>query len=153
MVIENSKPTTSQALQRMVRQIQKANNEPRDEDDWTPTLIPENEVRMGKIFWKNFVKPAVCREDVKKLHDVLFKKEYNYEFKAENFNDGTLPPIICKSCGAEGHLKTNCPEETVPPYLPVEYPTPLTLTRLNSAVALNYGTIKLSILSSINAHQ
>ncbi|CAL8149391.1 unnamed protein product [Orchesella dallaii] len=135
----SSKPTTSQTLQRMVRQIQgiDVKGESNSDDEWNTGEDPKK-YRLVKTFWKQKSYNYVSERDVKNMHTILFKKEYHYEFKPESFSDGSQPPIICKSCGGEGHLRRSCPEETVPPYLPVEYPSPLTIARLNDAINRNY---------------
>lgn len=96
VVLEEIKPTTSQELQRMVRQIQKQGTKDGNEEvnslpkESQIGSIPENVVRVGKVYCGSQVENFVYVEDSKKYHDILFKKEYHYEFKQECFSDGTV---------------------------------------------------------------
>ncbi|CAE1261920.1 TUT [Acanthosepion pharaonis] len=51
-----------------------------------------------------------------------------------NLSDGKGPAIICSICEKEGHLKNNCPEEELPPLLPLPAMTQESLQLLNDTL-------------------
>lgn len=58
----------------------------------------------------------------------------HYIFSIENLSDGKGPAIICSICEKEGHLKNNCPEEELPPLLPLPAMTQESLQLLNDTL-------------------
>ncbi|XP_056018011.1 terminal uridylyltransferase 7-like isoform X5 [Ostrea edulis] len=47
------------------------------------------------------------------------KLDYNYEFTLDTLSDGKGPKVLCVVCEKEGHLKMNCPEDTLPELRPL----------------------------------
>nr|XP_022314742.1 terminal uridylyltransferase 4-like isoform X1 [Crassostrea virginica] len=45
--------------------------------------------------------------------------EYNYVFSLDTLSDGKGPKVLCVICEKEGHLKMNCPEDTLPELHPL----------------------------------
>ncbi|XP_062573267.1 terminal uridylyltransferase 4-like isoform X2 [Saccostrea cucullata] len=45
--------------------------------------------------------------------------EYNYVFSLDTLSDGKGPKVICVICEKEGHLKMNCPEDSLPELVPL----------------------------------
>ncbi|KAK3090095.1 hypothetical protein FSP39_009133 [Pinctada imbricata] len=60
--------------------------------------------------------------------------EYQYEFTQNTLSDGKGPSVICVVCEKEGHLKSNCPEETLPELKPLPPMTKQHLQFLNSVI-------------------
>jgi len=47
------------------------------------------------------------------------KNMVTFSFSAEHLTDGTVPAVICAVCSNEGHTTNSCPEEQLPPLLPL----------------------------------
>ncbi|XP_061196234.1 terminal uridylyltransferase 4-like isoform X2 [Saccostrea echinata] len=64
----------------------------------------------------NNVDPINTEISVEKMDKAL---EYIYTFSLDTLSDGKGPKVICVICEKEGHLKMNCPEDSLPELVPL----------------------------------
>lgn len=96
------------------------------------------------------IKVCVVEEDLGLLDNILSPMKYHYEFAREIFQEGEKPPEHCKSCGTDGHTRRNCPEEQVPPLVPVPRPDNFTIQLLDSVMLRVCGKSPMKSHSKFN---
>ncbi|XP_052775836.1 terminal uridylyltransferase 4-like [Mya arenaria] len=60
--------------------------------------------------------------------------EYDFEFTAGTLTDGKGPSVFCAICEKEGHLKSVCPEDQLPPIIKLSPPTKAHLELLSAVI-------------------
>ena len=52
------------------------------------------------------------------MTELVPKNQIQFVFDADIFTAGQKPLMLCNSCGAEGHLQSECPDERLPELRP-----------------------------------
>ncbi|BFZ16873.1 hypothetical protein BsWGS_19912 [Bradybaena similaris] len=69
------------------------------------------------------------------MFSVVGQQGYYYEFSKESLTDGKEPALMCSLCDIEGHLKHDCPENSLPEILPLPPLTPIHIKVLSETLA------------------